>query len=181
MKFCYGNHCTRFCFRNIWYSCLGRNVMHRWNRNFNTPPHRANPGHWTTFCARGERNLMGRPSRGGEFDFCLGGVGWAKLNRSVRFQVIFFFLAMKALTKINTWNICEQLTYKKRSSKVLKYLLRHVWKARSAQISIISDCNHKGRRQLFLWRGNLNDPIFKSSNTWGLLRGICWSFELIGP
>ena len=33
---------------------------------------------------------MGRPSRGGEFDFCLGGVGWAKLNRSVRFQVIFF-------------------------------------------------------------------------------------------
>ena len=45
---------------------------------------------------------MGRPSRGGEFDFCLGGVGWGKLNWKCRVSSDFFFRARKALTKINT-------------------------------------------------------------------------------
>ena len=180
MMFCYGNHCTRFCFRNIWYSCLGRNVMHRWNRNFNIPP----PGEpWALddFLCLGREEFDGKAFQGWGIRLLPGWGGVGKMEPKCQVSSNFFFRALKALTKINTWNICEQLTYKKRSSKVLKYLLRHVWKAESAQISIILDCNHNGRRQLFLWRGNLNDPIFKSSNTWGLLRGVCWSFELIGP
>lgn len=156
--FCYGNHCTRFCFRNIWYSCLDRNVMHRWNRNFNIPPTGRTLG-IGRLSVPGERGIWweGLPGVGNS---TFAWVGWGGQNwTEVSGFKWFFFRALKALTKINTWKICEQLTYKKRSSKVLKYLLRHVWEAESAQISVILDCNDKGRRQLFLWRGNLNDSI----------------------
>ena len=47
------------------------------------------PGHFTVFCARGMLgNLTGKPSRGEEFDFCLGGVG--KLNRNCQVSSDFF-------------------------------------------------------------------------------------------
>ena len=44
-----------------------------------------------------------RPSRGGEFDFCLGGVEKIKpRSASIGFQMIFFFRVPRSLTAINT-------------------------------------------------------------------------------
>ena len=51
---------------------------------------RANPGHLTIFCARGVGNLTEKPSRGGEFDLCLGGVRKIEPEVSV-FKWFFFF------------------------------------------------------------------------------------------
>ena len=70
--------------------------MRRSNRNFNIPPPRANPGHLTTFCARGVGNLTGKAFPGvGNLTFAW--VGWGKLNRKCQ-----VFWAPKSLTAINT-------------------------------------------------------------------------------
>ena len=63
--------------------------MHRSNRNFNITLPRANTGHLTIFCARGVKNLTGRPSRHVEYDLCQGGVG--KIESEVSgFKFCFF-------------------------------------------------------------------------------------------
>ena len=98
--------------------------MHRSNQHFNILP--PSPGKtWvlTILLARGVGNLTGRPSRGAEFDLCLGEVG--KIEPEVS-GFNFFFSEMTGK------NICERLVYRKRSSKVVKYFLRRVRKAQSA-------------------------------------------------
>ena len=45
-------------------------------------PLSSNAGHLTISCAQGVGNLTRRPSQGGEFDFCLGGVGKIELEVS---------------------------------------------------------------------------------------------------
>ena len=61
------------------------------------PPPRANPGHLTTFCARGVGNLTGKAFPGvGNLTFAW--VGWGKLNRKFQIPNVFFFPGAKVAT-----------------------------------------------------------------------------------
>ena len=67
-------------------ACMAPHVLS--NQKLQHP--RANPRHFTIFCAREVGNLT----------FAL--VEWGKLKLSFRFQMIFFFRAPKSLTALNT-------------------------------------------------------------------------------
>ena len=63
--------------------------MRRFNSKHQHPPPWANPEHFECFLCPGSRefDLKGHPG-GGEFDFCLGGVGKFE-TESVNFKISF--------------------------------------------------------------------------------------------
>ena len=64
--------------------------MRRSNQNFNIPPPRAYPGHFTIFCARGVGNLT------------FSCVGWGKLNRKCQVSNDFFFSGAEVANSYKT-------------------------------------------------------------------------------
>ena len=150
--------------------------MRRSIRNFNTPPP---PSIAPAFdCGRGE------------FERCVGRVG--NLNRIyLLFCAREFFPFLQGLTDLQ--NRISPLfvnnSFKRVFKRSFKVSLRHIplWKAckvfdwrRNWSLRRGSSVLTGGEfERLFCPRGgNLNNPIFNSSNARG--EGGCWTFELIG-